>query len=555
MFINKKIIFLLTILISVFLLFFLFNILNFKQKINKSSYDDRCKEKAEFIVSESNKIIRIKNPYNLTISQLEEFSVRYYLFEYFLDYVRKTEFNKSSPLIDNYFSAIKKYKSVDDFTLTKLLPPEHKFFLEKKYRNLTMGGLYMLEDFDGDRIPELIAYSIVNRCTDELLIYYLKTSEVDFSKKKNYLEDIAVKIYDVDTKYDKYLKSNLNTLLEKNPKIELDRMKYGSATTLFKVNQKLLNQEELNNKDKYFNLKQKKRIIVSHRSVLNRGYLLNVSDDKKIQMYRTDDFEKVDLGFLKDKKFNNITCLQKLLGFSSKMSEFVICENNKIYIIQPIKLNTNILEITAELNNYSDIESFLLGSVADYNQDGIADIWISNKYHKNSKNIVVGYLAMLDGKSIKNSLLESYSKLNMSTIVKKEIIGNSEIPNSETSGFMKPTTGISYDLSPVGGDQNNDGINDLVILNHYSYGLAGSLHILSGKKIIKLKSKLFLNDRDFKYIIGSFLGYLGPGLHAGYDYNNDGYDDIAVGADVDHETGYSSGSIYILSGKKIFNAD
>ena len=65
--------------------------------------------------------------------------------------------------------------------------------------------------------------------------------------------------------------------------------------------------------------------------------------------------------------------------------------------------------------------------------------------------------------------------------------------------------------------------------------------------------KILLNEKDFKYVISSFLSYLGPGLFTGYDFNKDGYDDIVVSADMDHEAGYAAGAIYILSGKKIFN--
>ena len=127
------------------------------------------------------------------------------------------------------------------------------------------------------------------------------------------------------------------------------------------------------------------------------------------------------------------------------------------------------------------------------------------------------------------------------------------IANSEVSGYLSATSGIGYNLSQNGGDHDNDGLLDLVILMHYSYSKAGSLHLLHGKDLQKMPNKNIINDHDFKYIVSSFLSYLGPGLFTSIDFNKDGYDDIVVGADMDHEAGYASGAVYILSGKKITN--
>ena len=38
------------------------------------------------------------------------------------------------------------------------------------------------------------------------------------------------------------------------------------------------------------------------------------------------------------------------------------------------------------------------------------------------------------------------------------------------------------------------------------------VYILSGKKLQQLPRKVVLNRNDFTYIVGNFLGYLGPSL-------------------------------------------
>ena len=91
----------------------------------------------------------------------------------------------------------------------------------------------------------------------------------------------------------------------------------------------------------------------------------------------------------------------------------------------------------------------------------------------------VGYLALLDGKLLQDLIKDEFQQINIKKLIRKEIFGDNLLPNTEASGQYHPTTGIGYRLSTKGGDHNNDGINDLVILTHYSFGLAGSLHIIS----------------------------------------------------------------------------
>ena len=366
------------------------------------------------------------------------------------------------------------------------------------------------------------------------------------------MTDIGVKILDKDTKFEKKLKSNLYKYKNNFKNYSFDEE--GSPRYFFTINQKVVNQYEIDHDTDMIEISQKNRVTVSENVIITEDYLLNINKKKQIDIFRIKDFKKIDIGILEEKKISQITCLQKLPTLNNvNRSLFIVCDKSKIYIINPIGLTAQITEITTNFKDYSHLKSFLFGSIADYTQDGIDDIWLSNTLYKDKDGNVVGYLGLLDGKSLIDLQKNNFTETNINKIIKKEIVGSSNIPNSETSGIYKATTGIGYSLSTFGGDHDNDGQKDLVILSHYSYGLAGSLHIISGKKITKFQKKIILNDNNSKVVIGSFLGYLGPGVFTGYDFDQDGYDDIIVGADVDHEAGYASGGVYILSGKKIFN--
>jgi len=515
-------------------------------------YDNKCKETADYVITDKYKLARLANPFDVSLSQVEEFSHRYYLFEQFMHYTRYVEFkNKPHHSIAPYVEAINKYKKIEDVAITKLVPELQKGFLEKKYRSLTMGSIRLLSDIDQDGIPEINASSANSRCTTSYKNYYINSTSINLNKKRNYLESIAVKIVDNDLLYDNELKSNLEKY-KNTTNFNGNEIYKGNIKTIHNFNQKVVNQEEINNGKNNFIITNKNRLILpAKKSIISKNFILIINKDNKLEILDKKNLSEVYIKELQNISFNNIYCFQKLDDINENgIQEFLVCNKKTIYLIEPSQSKIKFLKITSDFGDKlvsigSREVSF--GSVGDYNSDGINDIWVANPLYKSGVNEkVTGYVGLIDGIKILESLDSKEEKIQLNELIIKEIYGSTQIPNSDTSG-------IGSSLSNKAGDHDNDGINDLVLMMHFSYSKAGSLHILSGKDLQKMPKKIIVNEKDFKYVVSSFLSYLGPGLFTGYDFNKDGYDDIIVGADMDYEAGYAAGAIYILSGKKIFN--
>ncbi len=545
----KYILTFLLILLSISLLVLFLPFANSSKTVR---YDNKCKETVNYVITDKYKIARIHNEFDVSLGQIEEFSHRYYLFEQFMHYMRYVEFkNKPHHSIAPYVEAINKYKKIEDVAITKLIPEYKEKFLEKKYRNLTMRSIRLLSDIDKDGLPEINTSSINARCTKSYKNYYIKSTSINFNKKRNYLESIAVKIIDNDLLYDNELKSNLEKY-KKTTNFNGNEIYKGNINTIYNFNQKVVNQEEINNGKNNFTIINKNRLILSaKKSIISKNFILNINKDNKLEILNKKDLSKVYIKELQNIFFNNIYCFQKLDDINENgIQEFLVCNKKTIYLIEPTPSKINFLKVTSDFRN----NRLSFGSVGDYNSDRIKDFWVVNPYYKSGiDEKVTGYAGLIDGKKILASFNSKKEKIQLNELIIKEIYGSNKIPNSEVSGYKLANTSIGYKISNKAGDHDNDGINDFVLMMHYSYSKAGSLHILSGKDLQKMPKKILLNEKDFKYVISSFLSYLGPGLFTGYDFNKDGYDDIVVSADMDHEAGYAAGAIYILSGKKIFN--
>ena len=108
--------------------------------------------------------------------------------------------------------------------------------------------------------------------------------------------------------------------------------------------------------------------------------------------------------------------------------------------------------------------------------------------------------------------------------------------------FTGEAEGDKFGYSVSGaGDVNNDGYDDLIVgAPYYDYGgySAGRVYVLSGF------------DGDTLYVFtGEAAGdYLGRSISGAGDVNNDGYDDLIVGASGNDGGGDNAGRAYVFSG-------
>ena len=101
------------------------------------------------------------------------------------------------------------------------------------------------------------------------------------------------------------------------------------------------------------------------------------------------------------------------------------------------------------------------------------------------------------------------------------------------------------------GDVNGDGYDDLLIgayQNDDTGSNAGQTYLIFGK------SSGWAMDKDLSTADASFLGevtvdYAGSAIAGGGDVNNDGYDDILIGAYSNDEGGLGAGQTYLILGK------
>jgi len=187
--------------------------------------------------------------------------------------------------------------------------------------------------------------------------------------------------------------------------------------------------------------------------------------------------------------------------------------------------------------SYYNYQRTSVGGDFDFNGDGVADIIIGAPYADSR----IGQIAVIYGGS--SSTLSQ---------------GNFDVSSLDGSnGFL--ISGLSsslysgYTVSGAG-DMNNDGYDDVIISVQYYNSLSGISYVLYGGASVGNSGSFDLDDfttgPDGITITGDdTYDYSGDSLGGGFDFNNDGYDDIIIGAwGADGTYEYSTGSAYIVFG-------
>lgn len=109
-------------------------------------------------------------------------------------------------------------------------------------------------------------------------------------------------------------------------------------------------------------------------------------------------------------------------------------------------------------------------------------------------------------------------------------------------------TGYSLGRSQAVGDINGDGFQDLVIGAHSTSGLAtGHVYIVYGQA--DMLSALSLSSSTVTELTGVSTGDQAGDSVAVGDLNNDGYDDVLVGASKDDQSSADGGAVYVIYGQ------
>lgn len=111
---------------------------------------------------------------------------------------------------------------------------------------------------------------------------------------------------------------------------------------------------------------------------------------------------------------------------------------------------------------------------------------------------------------------------------------------------------MGYALS-FAGDVNNDGYRDLLVgsIFHESTGpRAGSAHVFSGEWVTSTANGQTPATNEILYVwYGGPIDQLGSSVSGVGDVNNDGFDDVFVGAHHEDLHGFDSGTGYLYSGR------
>ena len=177
---------------------------------------------------------------------------------------------------------------------------------------------------------------------------------------------------------------------------------------------------------------------------------------------------------------------------------------------------------------------FSVSNAGDVNKDGIDDLVIGAAY-KGSQN---GAAYVIFGSSSPPADI-ALSIINLSSSGRGFKITGAP-PHSRFGASVNHA-----------GDVNNDGFNDIIIGAPASSSSLGSAYIIFGKKGLQTDIDLSNTDllslgRGFK-ITGATTGdYFGSSVNSAGDINNDGVDDMVIGAP---KTAGTTGTAYIVFGR------
>ncbi|MFA6028021.1 MAG: integrin alpha, partial [Patescibacteria group bacterium] len=106
----------------------------------------------------------------------------------------------------------------------------------------------------------------------------------------------------------------------------------------------------------------------------------------------------------------------------------------------------------------------------------------------------------------------------------------------------------SISVSPAG-DVNNDGYNDILIGAWGNSDYVGAAYLIYGQET-PYSGTISLSEADAKFTGEATYNYAGYSVSLARDVNNDGYDDILIGAYGNSDAGSFAGAAYLIYGQE-----
>jgi len=100
----------------------------------------------------------------------------------------------------------------------------------------------------------------------------------------------------------------------------------------------------------------------------------------------------------------------------------------------------------------------------------------------------------------------------------------------------------SFGLAVAAGDVNGDGCDDIIVgaYRYDGFSLDGRVYVYYGGSLLDSIADIVLDGHDSEAF--------GKSVGSGGDLNSDGYEDLVVGADENHEAYWGAGKIYVFFG-------
>nr|MCW1930300.1 integrin alpha [Candidatus Kerfeldbacteria bacterium] len=183
------------------------------------------------------------------------------------------------------------------------------------------------------------------------------------------------------------------------------------------------------------------------------------------------------------------------------------------------------IQFTGEVSE--DYAGIAFSTAGDVNNDGYDDILIGAAFNDDSGSNA-GAVYLIYGES--SQLISS----SLSTAIQF------------TGEAINDRAGLSVSSA---GDVNNDGYDDILIgayLNDDSGSNAGAVYLIYGQSSQLTSSSLSTAIQFTGEVEGDVAGY---SVSAAGDVNNDGYDDILIGAYLNDDSGSNAGAVYLIYGE------